>query len=153
MLAGIGPLLGEGICGYFIQPGIENVSWFYKKGAAGMGKEKNTKVTKRAYKIKGKLPHVAVLTGPSTGSSGEVVTVAFRGRPNCKSFGQATAGLSTGNENFPLRDGAQIFLTSSIYADRNKTVFGSKINPDIAIPEEELEQTVAKASKWLLEQR
>ena len=42
---------------------------------------------------------VAVLTSPRTASSGEAVTISFRGRPNTRSFGQPTAGLSTANQN------------------------------------------------------
>ncbi len=153
MLAGIGPLLGEGICGYFLSPGEKPSSWFYKKGASGIGKEKITKVSQKPYKMKQKLPMLAVLTGPQTASSGEVVTVAFRGRPNCRSFGAPTYGVSTGNANFSLRDGAQIFLCSSVYADRNKVAYGSKIMPDVLVEAGENDPVLQAATKWLLERK
>lgn len=135
MLAGIGPLLGEGVCGYFVVPGREKPeTWFYRKGAAGIGKNTITKVSRKPYKLRQKQAPVAVLTGPRTGSSGEVVTVAFRKRPNTRSFGEPTAGLSTGNQSYPLRDGAMIFLATSVYADREGVPYGGKIVPDETIP-------------------
>lgn len=135
MLAGIGPVLGEGTCGYFVTPGKKDSGrWFYRKGKSGIGKAAITKISRKPYKLRQKLPPVAVITGPRTASSGEVVTVAFRKRPNTRSFGEPTAGLSTGNENYALRDGAQIFLTTSVYADRTKEAYGSRIVPDEVLP-------------------
>jgi len=153
MLAGIGPLLGEGVCGYFLAPGEKPSSWFYKNGVSGIGKEKITKVSHKPYKMKQKLPKLAVLTGPQTASSGEVVAVAFRSRPNCKSFGEPTYGVSTGNANYSLRDGAQIFLCSSVYADRNKVAYGGKISPDVVVEAGEDDPVLQAATKWLLERK
>jgi hypothetical protein len=131
MLAGIGPVLGEGVCGYFMTPGkAVSKGWTYRKGKSGIGRSAITKVSGKPYKLRKPFPPVAVLTGPRTASSGEIVTVAFRKRPNTRSFGEPTAGLSTANQNYSLRDGAQIFLTVSIYADRAREVYGSKITPD-----------------------
>lgn len=156
MLAGIGPLLGEGVCGYFIVPGEEKpATWLYRKGAAGIGKTVITKVGRKPYKLRQKQAPVAVLTGPRTGSSGEVVTVAFRKRPNTRSFGEPTAGLSTGNQSYPLRDGAQILLTTSIYADREGVLYGSKIVPDevLAPGADGKDAALEAAVKWLAGRR
>jgi len=152
MLAGIGPLLGEGVCGYFMVPGGEKPeTWFYRKGASGIGKNAITKVSRKPYKLHQKRVPVAVLTGPRTGSSGEVVTVAFCKRPNTRSFGEPTAGLSTGNQNYPLRDGAQILLTTTIYADREGVLYGSKVVPDeVLAPGSDGRDTALEAAKkWL----
>ncbi len=73
---------------------------------------------------------VAVLTGPNTASSGEAVTIAFRGRQNTRSFGLPTNGLSTANGTFPLPDGAMILLTTAIEVDRTGRRYGGKIDPD-----------------------
>jgi hypothetical protein len=155
MLAGIGPLLGEGGCGYFVEPGNPTSHrWFYKAGRSGIDKETIVKTSRKPYKVSPKLPLLAVLTGPKTGSSGEVVTIAFRKRPNARSFGAATAGLSTGNQNFRLRDGAQIFLTTTVYADREGEQYGSKIIPDEPITDlpsvDVTDPTLEAAKKWLL---
>lgn len=147
MLAGIGPLLGDGLCGYFVAPEQKPQAWKYKNGASYHGRQKITKTSKKGYQLKAKLPKLAVLTGPQTASSGEVVTIAFRGRPNCRSFGEPTYGVSTGNANYALRDGAQIFLTSSVYADRNLNRYGQKVAPDEATP---VDRALQAAQTWLL---
>lgn len=152
MLAGIGPLLGEGVCGYFHTPGQTDASWFYKNGASGINQRNITKVSRKPYLLKKSMPKVAVLTGPQTGSSGEVVTVAFRGRQHCKSFGEPTYGVSTGNENFKLKDGAQLFLASSVYADRNRVAYGGKITPDVLVAPGEDDPVLQAAIRWLREQ-
>lgn len=159
MLAGIGPLLGEGACGYFLVPGgKDSDAWYYRDGKSGIGKEVLAQVSRKPYKMKQKRTPVAVLTGPRTASSGEVVAVAFRKRPHTRSFGEPTAGLSTGNQNFTLRDGAQILLTTSIYADREREVYGAQVMPDELVspatptsggPDPILEA----AQKWLSQQR
>jgi hypothetical protein len=79
--------------------------------------------------------YVAVLTGPCTASSGEAVTISFRGRPRTRSFGLPTAGLSTANQGFMLPDGSMIQLTVSVEADRTGRRYGEKIDPDEVIPE------------------
>jgi carboxyl-terminal processing protease len=155
MLAGIGPLLGEGVCGFFMNPARKVVSdgWFYRKGKSGEGKHVNTKITRKPYTFQQKYPLVAVLTGPGTASSGEIVTVAFRKRPNTRSFGEPTTGVSTANQNYPLRDGAQILLTVSIYADRERTLYGAKIIPDEQIlggaEGDQNDPVVEAAKRWL----
>lgn len=150
MLAGVGPLLGEGICGYFLAPGESPASWFYQKGRSGIDTATITTV-RHPVRLRKSMPRVAVLTGPRTGSSGEVVTVAFRQRPNTRSFGAPTAGLSTGNGNYPLRDGAFIFLTGSVYADRTMTAYGSRIVPDEVVADSEgsADPVIEAAKKWL----
>lgn len=133
MLAGIGPLLGEGIAGYFVDIEGNKVGWYYKNGASGDEEYKiGTHISRRPYYLKKDVP-IAVLIGPKTTSSGEIVAISFIGKPNTKLFGEPTCGLSTGNENFELSDGALLFLTTVIDADRNNMLYGGKINPDVYI--------------------
>jgi C-terminal processing protease CtpA/Prc len=72
---------------------------------------------------------VAVLTAPDTGSSGEFVTIAFRGRPQTRSFGLPTEGRPTGNDTFRLSDGAVIVLTTVQKADRTGHVYPDAPRP------------------------
>ena len=157
MLAGIGPLLGEGACGFFMVPDQKGrpTPWMYKRGKSGEGKSVATKISRKPYKFQQKFPPVAVLTGPQTASSGEVVTVAFRKRPNTRSFGEPTAGLSTANQDYALRDSAMILLTVSIYADRKKNLYGTQITPDeqiVGVDDAELKDPVIEAAKRWLDQ-
>lgn len=153
MLAGIGPILGEGTCGYF-QYGNEFASWAYEKGASVSSGGRVTEITKEYIPFI-KNPKVAVLTGPQTASSGEVVTGAFKNRPGARSFGQHTGGYSTGNQNFGLSDGSMIFLASSVYTDRDKNAYLHGIPPDVEIADDketEKDETLEAAVKWLKSQ-
>lgn len=154
MLAGIGPILGEGRVGAFVSSDGEQVGWTYADGQAWEGESLQTAATGMAYELGNPSPPVAVLTGPRTSSSGEAIVVAFRGRPNTRSFGRVTMGLSTSNESFELSDGAWIFLTVSEFADRTGERYGGVIAPDQVVWAEEAEDelTLLAAVDWLLEQ-
>lgn len=93
---------------------------------------------------------VAVLFGPRTGSSGEASVLAWRGRPQARSFGQPTAGVSTGNVVHTLADGSRLLLTTSVMRDRNDRGDGLKIEPDQRVEGDAA--TVAAAQAWLLAQ-
>lgn len=160
MLAGLGPVLGEGNVGAFVYPDGQKVEWWYRAGRAGNGEDTLAHVSGGPYKLEGQVHSpVAVLTGHRTASSGEAVAVAFRGRPQTRSFGQPTRGLSTSNEGIPLGDGATLLLTTSTFADRAGTTYGGEIVPDVAV--EPLSQSsalsndpvVQAAQSWLKQVR
>jgi len=121
MLAGLKPFLGDEPLGTFESPTESSQPWIAGQGV-GIDPPSALGPLKSAT--------VAVLTGSRTGSSGEFVTIAFRGRAKSRSFGQPTAGLSTSNANLPLSDGSMIFLTTGIGADRTGRRYGDKIDPD-----------------------
>ncbi|MEG0192676.1 MAG: S41 family peptidase [Stenotrophomonas sp.] len=102
------------------------------------------------YRLKNLGAPVAVLTGPRTASSGEATVLAFRGRPQTRSFGLPTAGMSTANIVRPLVDGSSLVLTTSVMRDRKGRGDGLKIAPDQ--PTEGDAATVAAAQAWLLAQ-
>lgn len=84
-----------------------------------------------------------------SGPEPEAFTVAIRGRPHTRSFGEPTRGLSTANWGFPLSDGAVMNLTTAVFADREGTVYGSKLVPDENVP---VEEALDRAVEWLREQ-
>lgn len=133
MLAGLAPLLGEGRVGSFVDPDGTSVPWTIQDGAARDGNLLGARV-EHPHPISIPGAPVAVLIGPGTASSGEAVAIAFRGRSNTRSFGEATHGLSTSNLSLPLSDGAVLELTTSVFADREGTAYGNKIVPDERIP-------------------
>jgi carboxyl-terminal processing protease len=130
MLAGLGPILGEGEAGAFIDPDGRKDIWSYQDGQARLEDDVLVEVDGPSYELNAASPPVAVLTGIHTGSSGEAIVVSFRGRPNTRSFGLYTAGFSTGNQSFPLTDRAVINLTTSVFADRTGQTYGDRIYPD-----------------------
>ena len=133
MLTGLGPLLGNGICGYFIDNNNQKEAWFYHDGKSGVNSYTIIKTSKKPYKLLNNTNPIAVLTGSNTASSGEVVVAAFHNKNNTKSFGENTAGLSTAPSGFKLSDGAMVFIPTVIYADRKGIAFGKKIKPDKVI--------------------
>lgn len=129
MLAGVGPILGEGVVGYFIDPvGIES-AWEYRDGASWDGGERLQGVD-MPYRLRRGAPRVAVLIDNGTVSSGEAVAIAFQRRPDTRFFGTATCGRSTANMEYRLSDGASLFLAGAIMADRTKFMYGGSILPD-----------------------
>ena len=127
MLAGIGPLAGEGALGSFVYPDrVER--WGYRAGRAFLGRQAMALVDD-PY-APGHPPPVAVLTSRLTASSGEFVLLAFRGRPRARSFGEPTAGKPTANDDVILRDGAGLLLTAALGADRTGRAYDGAVVPD-----------------------
>ena len=133
MLAGAGPLLGESDdLGEFFDTDGHSV-WTYRNGVAAEsdnGKLNPYPAVKGSpYKL-ANVPNVAVLIDHSTGSSGEALAVAFRGRPRTRFFGEHTEGVSTVNEVFALSDGASLWLTIGTQADRSGKQYPDGLAPD-----------------------
>ena len=157
MLAGVGPILGEGVAGSFVDPDGVQQAWGYYNGQAQLAG--STIIgAESPYHLKHPLPPVAVLTGPVTASSGEAITVAFRGRPHTRSFGEPSAGVPTDNDEFPLSDGALLVLTVAIDADRTGQTYDTAIAPDQPVPVDlsqigtTADRGVQVASTWLHKQ-
>lgn len=147
MLAGVGPILGEGIAGYFIDPNDREESWEYKQGKAVTAGTTTLSYVPLAYTLINKNPKVAVLIDQLTASSGEAIAISFIGRPNTRLFGTATCGLSTSNATYVLSDGAMLILTVAVMADRNKNKKGDVIAPDVA--NEVIPQVFTQAVDWI----
>jgi carboxyl-terminal processing protease len=147
MVAGVGPVLGEGIAGFFVYPSGMTVSWSYQGGMAMSGTSEVVRTTTPYVLLERLAPRVAVLTDNLVASSGEVVVVSFRGRPNTRSFGSGTCGLSTVNTGYRLSDGATLQLTTGTQADRNRTAYGNSIAPDETLAGDA--EVVQRAIDWL----
>ena len=89
MLAGIGPLLGEGMAGSFVYPVGTPTPWGYGRNGSYAGSTVQQSVTD-PYTPLVPNPRVAVLTDKAVASSGEAIAVAFRARPSTRSFGTDT---------------------------------------------------------------
>ncbi len=154
MLAGVGPILGEGEPGGFLHGGIKD-KWFYENGMAG---ERNSerpyyaKTTGATVRLSN-LPPVAVLIDRDTGSSGEGIAVAFRGRPDSRFFGETTYGVATSTFPFKLNDGAQVYLVTAVMVDRKGNEYPFGIPPDQEILSDvsisTTDPVIRAASDWL----
>ena len=131
MLNGVVSLLGDPPFGFF-EPGADpGEVWTVKSGEV---QAVDTADIDRipAYSSARKNPPVAILVDRHTSSSGEFTAMALEGREGTRFFGQPTAGYVTGNDVFPLPDGAQIALTTSGSQDRLHRKYRDRIVPDTA---------------------
>ena len=147
MIAGVGPILGEGTVGYFVTPNDVWTTWEYSGGASKAGGATAQSVT-NPYTLRRPDPRVAVLIDGNVASSGEAVAIAFRARPNTRFFGSPTCGLSTAVTSFSI-DGATLGLTVAKMADRTRFVYGDTLLPDEAISN--ATNQVERAIAWLRE--
>ncbi|MFD2519977.1 S41 family peptidase [Emticicia soli] len=141
MLCGIGPILGDGVAGHFIDADEKIQPWGYINGVTGGFQIENP------YILKKNNPKVAVLVDGATASSGEAVAIAFKNRPDAKLFGRPTCGVSTANRSFVLSDNATLYLTVSTMADRTQKAYGKKVEPDVNIVSQQ--QYISQAIDWL----
>ncbi len=160
LLAGLGPVLGEGIAAKIVYPSGVRSDVFYVRGAAGLIRHPGNRQTvairlASPATLEDSLPYVAVLIGRSTASAGEALAIAFRGRPNTRSFGRPTAGYSTNTDTFRLRDGAALSIATSVMADRTGQRYGGSVAPDITVegPDEPQpgvdDALIDAAARWL----
>jgi carboxyl-terminal processing protease len=128
MLAGLGPLLGNGIHGYFISAS-EKIPFSYQDGSVLQGRHRRCTVS-NAYTLITPVKKIIVLTGHNTASAGEIVALAFKAKTNVLFIGEPTAGLTTANATYKLSDGSTLVLTVCKEADRNGTIYEGRIQPD-----------------------
>ena len=133
MLTGIGPLLGNGVCGYFVS-GESRVPIAYEDGSAIQGRHVRCRVSNQGYRTLRPQRSVVVLTGRRTVSAGETVALAFKGRAQTLLIGEPTAGLTTANATYALSDGSMLVLTFCQEADCSGHVCDGSIVPDKLIP-------------------
>jgi hypothetical protein len=158
MLAGVGPLLGAEVVGSFTNhpPGV---GWHYRDGRSWQG-DSTPPVEAPGWGntprlVRNPVAPVALLIGRKTASSGEMVLLAFLGRPHVRSFGDSTAGYTSANTNVPLRDGATLIVTSSYPRDRLGRSYPLSVSPDELVRPSDSAASDAplrRAVAWLREQ-
>jgi C-terminal processing protease CtpA/Prc len=144
MIAGLGPLTGEGTLGYFVYK-TGSYPWSYQNGTCAPVK------VAHPYIIKYKQSKIAVLIGKRTASSGEMTAISFIGKNNTKLFGQPSAGYTTGNSGFKLSDGSVLYLATCFTADRSGKKYAGRILPDIIVDSVSVDNCLDVATHWLKE--
>lgn len=75
---------------------------------------------------------IAILIGPQTKSSGEISAALFKGRPNCRIFGQKTNGKLSCNQPYSLDKKETLWLTTGLVTTYDKHLQDAEIvNPDV----------------------
>lgn len=157
MIAGIGPIVGEGVLGYSLHPDSVAETWSYAAGASRKDGVPYAKVADPYVLAASAPPPVAVLVNQRTASSAEATFLSFVGRPGTRSIGRGTAGYSTTNYGYAMSDGAVLLITVAVMADRTGKAYGGRIWPDTLSsgdgtldPESDL--AYGAALKWLAAQ-
>ena len=155
MLAGIQPLLGTGPIGSFVSPPTQPTVIRVTPTKLTAGADVQIRMPAAAQQGANTNP-VVVLTGPITGSSGELAAIVFRGRPCTTSMGSPTYGVPTANVDFYLSDGADLRITTAFDADRTGHVYpDAPIPPDLKVGTNynatwhHADPTIRAATHWL----
>jgi carboxyl-terminal processing protease len=157
MLAGVAPLLGEGVYGYYAYPDGSRSEWRSEAGKIYLGDVMTMELAGPAYELRQPGNPIAVLTNEVTTSSGELLAIAFHGWSFTRSFGQETLGRTTVPAGYFLEDGAFFAFSSAYFADHTGEIFRDSFLPDVRIPAHEpgmlRDRSVPdKAIEWLLSQ-
>ncbi|GAA4275493.1 S41 family peptidase [Aquimarina mytili] len=130
MVAGLYELLGEGHFGGW---NIENrIQKCYLKDGKAFETDKVIVEIDRTSKLDLSKEKVAIITGVLTGSSGEVVAIAFKGRENTIFIGEPSAGYTTTNNTYRMPFGGFFNNAEGYDVDRNGVEY-DKIIPDIPV--------------------
>lgn len=100
---------------------------------------------------------VAVLIGPGTASSGEIMALSFTTRANTRLFGEPTIGVASVTNGFPVENKGFLLLTVGYVANSRKKILKEyQVRPDVYVSSEgddfdrpEKDPTVQKAVEWL----
>jgi carboxyl-terminal processing protease len=147
MIAGLGPLIGEGTCGYFFNLDDKlDYSFSYQNGIAKLNDQSIVAIEK-PYRLINSTLKVAVLISNATASSGEATAIAFIGRANTRLFGANSCGVTTANSTYILPFyGYRLNLFTRNMGDRTGKIYGKEIVPDDLVTDD---QAIAKAVKWI----
>jgi carboxyl-terminal processing protease len=144
MIKGLSSLIGDSIYVYVLYP-KRTLALSTVTGQTAYIKLNSSYRTRSVTKI-------AVLIDSLTGSSGEFTAIAFKTQPNTLFFGQPTAGYTTSNQSFKLKDGSYLFLATAYMADRKGNKYLPNIIPDVIVPpnpDKNNDPTVEAARNWL----
>jgi carboxyl-terminal processing protease len=145
LVAAIGPLLGEGVAGHFIDANGGAEPWGYERGAALLHDRPLAQL--EPYELLDRSPRIAVLLDESVAGPGEALAVAFRARENVRFFGRGTCGRAMHAERTRLSNGAILTLSTALMADRTRTPAARKVTPDEVIVGNSA--VVERAVAWL----
>ena len=67
-------------------------------------------------------------------SAGEAAAIVFRGRPDSRSFGEATTGIPTYNVRIRMPDGAFLDIMQAVDVDRTGKAYDGPVTPDETVP-------------------
>jgi C-terminal processing protease CtpA/Prc len=128
MILGVENLLGEGQVGSFQVKKKE--SWILKNHSFLTDTTLNVTIVPKCDITAQRMP-IVVLTSTATGSSGEFLIMAFKGRQRTILLGTETAGYVTVIKGIPVNDAAYMYVSVGYGADRNGKIYRGALQPDV----------------------
>lgn len=144
MMGGLAPLYDEGLVVVYDGRG-GRAELNVRKGALHSGRLRLPDVDLPPLPARPR--RIALILGPQTASSGEIVALGFKGQRNARSFGAATAGATNANQGVHLPSGGVLALTIARLLDRDGAVQQGPLLPD-----ERSGRPFEAAAQWLQEQ-
>ena len=143
MLIGAAPLLSDGLLGRFREANGRSMAIEKRDGAIFYDGARH--FLNPASPSPASAPrYVALVVGPRTSSSGEILAILFRGQEGVRIFGEETSGQSTATATIALPNGGSLSVASSVTVDRNGTAFAARLSPDVRTSE-----PLREAASWL----
>lgn len=155
MMAGIAPLIGNGLVGSLVNLNKEKLfDWEIKESNFIYGGyQAVTLPGKPDFKMR---PKIAVLTSRWTASSGELVATTLKGRPDTRFFGEATGGYTTNDGWDIISNEVILVISTGVYCDREGNSYEINLPVDEEFvfkvnPEKDKDDCILAAGKWLME--
>lgn len=156
MILGLKQILGEGKVGSFH---IKNdQQWLIKGNTFFIDSTSMATIIPKCITNAQSIPCV-LLIGPGTGSSGEFLVMAFKGRAKTVLIGTETAGYVTVNNGFGIKNGSSMNLSVGSGQDRNGQNYTEAIQADVILNKVDHfndlknDEKVQAAVKWLKNQK
>lgn len=132
-VAALRPLLGKSAVGYVVDAaGQRQDGWVWGDPELPVAVA-GSYFTKESPSFDASDQAVAVLFGPATMSTGEMLAIAFHGRPRSRSFGQPSGGATTIVSGRRDQYGNFLGIASGYAADRHGQRMFPQVMPDLLV--------------------
>lgn len=154
MLAGLAPFFPDGTVSYYLDHrGQASDKSTFKDGQFFMDGVVQARIDSLIQGFS--QAKVAVLTGPGTGSSGELTAAIFKQRHHTRLFGASSAGLANATAGFVMSNDVYFLISTARIADKHQQALPEVVIPHIPVKGNdafhalEKDVTVYAALKWL----
>lgn len=155
MIAGMGPLLGEGLIATVID-GKKKIRKLYEVHNGRFYDNQRLVVNLPVFTQDIRSAKVAVLTSKYTAGGAEILAIAMKGRKNTRFFGERTAGQITGTNYIQINKDLVMSISDSQYHDRKGNSYKENVKPDSFITfvpgvDDSKDRAITDAMAWLID--
>lgn len=152
MIAGMGPLLGEGHVGGVVD-GRGKIKKLYEIHNGRFYDDQHLVLSFACAKDM-RPSKVAVLLSKNTSGASEIFAITMKGRKNTKFFGEPTAGNITVMNEIKIGNGLIMSLSEGLYQDRKGNVYKKNVTPEIPVAcqhtaDHRQDMAIQAATEWL----